>query len=90
MEGCVLTMHEQCLCEFENEVQYERDHNGDDDEPKYYCPNHHPRREELLSEDDDGDEEGVIPSLHPPLPPLPAADTEWMQAVINTNHEVSA
>ena len=76
MEGCVLTMHEQCLFEFENEVRYERDHNGDDDEPKYYCPNHHPRREELLSEDDDGDEEGVIPSLPPPLPPLPAADTE--------------
>ena len=44
-------MHEQCLFEFENEVRYERDHNGDDDEPKYYCPNHHPHREELLSED---------------------------------------
>ncbi len=74
VEGCDLTMHEQCLFEFENEEQYERD--PDEDEPKYYCPNHHPLREELHSEDNDDEEEGVIPSRPPPLPPPPAADTE--------------
>jgi hypothetical protein len=72
MEGCNLTMHEQCLYEFKAEdVGYEH---ADDDE-EYYCPNHHPHREELSDEEEDEDDEGVgvnkaITPAIPSLPPL--------------------
>jgi hypothetical protein len=79
MEGCNLTMHEQCLYEYEADVGYE--HAEDDEE--HYCPKHHLCKEESSDDDEEEDDEGVgvskaITPAIPSLPPLPdGTECDW-------------
>ena len=71
-------MHEQCLYEFEAEVDCERAN----DHEEYYCPNHHPRREELsVDEEEDDERVGVDKAITPAIASLPplldGAECDW-------------
>jgi hypothetical protein len=46
-------MHEECLYEFENDINYDEDNGKVED--TYYCPLHHPKKKYIRNDDSDSD-----------------------------------